>query len=490
MTDTLILAIDQGTSATKCVLVDGAGTIVARGTAPLGEAHPSPGWVEQDARELWASVQAAAARCLDGIDPRRVAAIGLSNQRESLVLWDRTSGEPLGPLLSWQDQRTAADCDALRSADTEALVRGRSGLPLDPMFSAAKARWLLDAYDPDRSRSRAGALCLGTVDSWLLSRFGGEHLIEVGNAARTQLLNVAAVDWDDDLLALFAVPRAALPRVVGSTGPFPSARSLAPLPDGVPVLGVMGDSHAALFAHGARHAGQVKATYGTGSSVMGLLAGPKNLDAGMCLTIAWQTDRPCYAAEGNIRASGSSLRWLAQLFGRTPEDLSALGAASSAAGVVLVPGFTGLGAPYWDRNAVGLLANLRLDTGVAQLARAALDAMVEQVADVVAALERTTGPIVALHADGGPSRSDAVMQMQADALERPILRARDAELSALGVAHMAGLSAGIWSERALAALPRAIDRFEPRTTPDARAAARTQWQRAVARARSAPGAKN
>ncbi len=482
----LILAIDQGTSATKCVLVGADGAIVARGAAPLGEAHPEPGWVEQDAAEIWASVQSATARCLENIDPARVAAIGIASQRESLLLWERDGGAPVSKLLSWQDQRTAAQCEALRTAASEALVRARSGLPLDPMFSAAKARWLLDTYDPDRRRARAGALCLGTVDSWLLSRFGGDHLIEAGNAARTQLLNVATIDWDDDLLALFAVPRAALPRIHASTGPFPAARGLAPLPDGVPVLPVLGDSHAALYAHGARSPGQVKATYGTGSSVMGLLAGPENLDPGMCLTIAWQTDRPCYAAEGNIRASGATLRWLAQLFGRTPEELAAFAAVSDATGVVLIPGFTGLGAPYWDRDAVGLLANLRLDTGPAELARAALDAMVQQVADVVAALERTTGPIPALHADGGPSRSDALMQMQADALGRPVLRAGDAELSALGVAHMAGLGAGLWSEAALDALPRAADRFAPNIAPAARAAARARWQHAVARARIPP----
>jgi glycerol kinase len=480
----LILAIDQGTSATKCLLVDAAGAIVGRASAPLGETHPQPGWVEQDAVEIWDSARIAVQRCLDGHDAGRVAAVGLSTQRESTVLWDRRSGDPLGPLLSWQDQRTAALCDALRSDEAEALVRTRSGLPLDPMFSAAKARWLLDAYDPDRTRARAGALCLGTVDSWLLSRLGEAHLVEAGNASRTQLLNVAEVAWDDDLLSLFGIPRAALPQVVASTGPFPAVRGLAPLPDGVPVFAVMGDSHAALFAHGARAPGQVKATYGTGSSVMGLLAAPENLDPGMCLTIAWQLGAPQFAAEGNIRSSGSALRWLAELFGRTPEALSDLGAQAPARGVALVPGFTGLGAPWWDRDAVGLLANLRLDTSLADLARAALDAIVQQVADVIDALRRSTGTVGALFTDGGPSRSDALMQMQADLLGVPVFRAGDAELSALGVAHVAGLGAGIWSAEALAALPRPRDEFLPRMQPPARDAARAHWRRAVERARS------
>ncbi len=479
----LILAIDQGTSATKCALVDAGGNIVARGAASIGEAHPRPGWVEQDAAEIWDSVRAAVRECLDDRNARAVAAVGLSTQRESLVLWDRRSGTPLAPMLSWQDQRTAALCDGLRSEATEHLVRSRSGLPLDPMFSAAKARWLLDAHDPDRSRARAGDIRLGTVDSWLLSRLSASaHLTEAGNASRTQLLNTRAVDWDDDLLALFGIPRAVLPEIVASDGPFPAARGLPPLPDGVPVLSVMGDSHAALYAHGARAPGQVKATYGTGSSVMGLLAGPGDLDPGLCLTIAWQSGEPRFAAEGNIRSSGSALRWLADLFGRTPADLAELGASARASGVALVPGFTGLGAPWWDREAVGLIANLRLDTSLADLARAALDAIVQQVGDVIDAMRRSVGEVTELYTDGGPSRSEALMQMQADLLGCRVSRARDAELSALGVAHMAGISAGIWSVDSLAALPRPRDTFEPRMDEASRQAARAQWRGAVARA--------
>lgn len=480
----LILAIDQGTSATKCVLVDAFGAIVGRGAAGLGEAHPQPGWVEQDASEIWTSVQRAVAQCLDGQDAGRVAAVGLSTQRESVVMWDRRTGAPLAPLLSWQDARTAGLCDEMRSRGAEATVRRRSGLPLDPMFSAAKARWLLDAHDPGRARARAGEVCIGTVDAWLLSRFDAEPLIEAGNASRTQLLGVAEAAWDDELLALFDVPRAALPRVVPSNGPFPPVRGLAPLPDGVPVLAVMGDSHAALFAHGARAPGQVKATYGTGSSVMGLLAQPGDLNPGLCLTIAWQlADRPQFAAEGNIRSSGSALRWLAELFGQTPEALSELGARSASRGVALVPGFTGLGAPWWDRNAVGLIAGLRLDTGLADLSRAALDAIVQQVADVVDAMRRSAD-VAELFTDGGPSRSDALMRMQADALGLPVSRARDTELSALGVAHLAGLGAGIWSADTLAGLARPRDRFEPAIDAGTRESARKHWAAAVARARS------
>jgi glycerol kinase len=473
----LILAIDQGTSATKCLAVDRAGAIVARGTAPVAEAHPQPGWVEQDAGDIWRSVQAAVAACLDGLDPRAVVAIGLSTQRESLLLWDRASGTPRGAMLSWQDQRGAAHCDALRAAGHAEEIRARSGLPLDPMFSAAKAHWLLRAHG-------ARGACLGTVDSWLLSRFGGAHVIEAGNASRTQLLRVADASWDAALLDWFEVPRETLPRVVASTGPYPAARGLPPLPDGVPVLAVMGDSHAALYAHGAGRAGVVKATFGTGCSVMGLVAQPEHLDPGLSLTIAWQTQRPHFAAEGNIRASGAALRWAARLCGRTPEAMAALADTASSDGVVLVPGFNGLAAPYWDNDAVGLLANLRLDTGPPQLARAALEAMAQQAADVVAALERSAGPIESLHADGGPTRSDTLMQVLADLLDRPVARAPDAELSALGAAHLAGIGAGLWSEATLAERARPREVFRPASDAAARTEARARWHRAVARARS------
>lgn len=484
MAGPLILAIDQGTSATKCALIDAQGQFVSRASSPLGEAHPRPGWVEQDGAEIWDSVRRAVAACLENADPASVVAIGLSTQRESLLMWDRTTGEAISPVISWQDQRGADLCDALRSPQTERMVRQRSGLPLDPMFSAVKARWLLDRHDPDRSRADGGGLCLGTIDSWLLSHFSGEALIEAGNASRTQLLNLQAVDWDDDLLALFQVPRACLPRVVASTGPFPACRGLAPLRDGTPVHAVMGDSHAALFGHGARQPGQVKATYGTGSSVMGLIGDPGDLRPELCLTIGWMTDRPAYAAEGNIRSAGSALRWMASILGVDVPALVGLGLDASSDGVVLVPGFGGLGAPWWDRDAVGLLSNLRLGTTRASLARAALESVVFQVADVVQAVAQSVGDVREIFVDGGPTRTDGLMQMQADQLGRVVLRASEAELSALGVAHLAGLSAGVWSQAQLEALPRPRDRFSGQLAESQRHQRRRHWHEAVARASS------
>lgn len=481
MAASFVLAIDQGTSATKCALVDAGGRFVARGSSPLGERHPQPGWVEQDADAIWDSVRQAVAACLAGRDAADVAAVGFSTQRESLVLWDSASGVALSPVISWQDQRGAVLCDALRSDETERLVQARSGLPLDPMFSAVKARWLLDRYDPDRVRAKAGGIRLGTIDSWLLSRFSSEHVIEAGNASRTQMLNVHTLDWDDELLSLFGVPRACLPRVLPSTGPFPSVRELAPLADGTPVCAVMGDSHAALFGHGALSQGQVKATYGTGSSVMGLIDQPADLQAGLCLTIGWMTDRPAYAAEGNIRSAGATLRWIAGILRLDVATLVSMGLASRSDGVVLVPGFGGLGAPWWDRDAVGLLTNLTLGTSREAIARAAVDSVVQQVADVVEAIAHSVGTVTELFVDGGPTRTDGLMQMQADRLGCRVLRAREPELSALGVAHLAGLSAGLWSRAALDALPRPRDRFDasPGHDRDSR-----HWRDAVARASS------
>lgn len=487
----LVLAIDQGTSATKALLVDGSGAVVATATAPLGTAHPRPGWVEQDPDEIWRGVRTATAACVDADAAGRVVAVGLSTQRESLVLWDRTTGRPLGPLISWQDRRTAAPCARLLADGVGPLVTAVSGLPLDPMFSALKAQWLLDRYDPDRRRSLAGELCLGTVDSWLLSRFAGSdrHVAEIGNASRTQLLDVAAGRWDARLLDVFGVPVEVLGVLTASTGPFPAATNLAPLPDGVPVLGVLGDSHAALFAHAGWRPGVVKATYGTGSSVMAVLGGPAPTRPGLCRTVGWQLtgQPPTLALEGNIRSSGRTLTWLADLFATTAEALLAE-AAASADGVHLVPAFGGLGAPWWDADAVATVSGLTLGTGRPALARAAIESVAFQVEDVVVAVEAVTGPIDTLLADGGLTRSAMVMQAQADLSGRQVRRADEHDLSALGAAQLAGLGAGLWTHADLDARARAGTVFTPNTSPEDRTARRAGWHAALARARNQPPA--
>lgn len=487
MTSAFVLGIDQGTSSTKCLLVDGSGAVVARGQAPLSERHPQPGWVEQDADEIWRSVQASVESCLTPETGRAVVAVGLSTQRESCLLWDARTGAALTPVLSWQDQRTSGLARRIGAGEAAGRVRAISGLPLDPMFSALKARWLLDRIDPTGARARAGEIRIGTIDSWIMSRFGADHVVEAGNASRTQLLDLDRCRWSAELLDLFGIPDAALPRVLPSTGPFPAVRGLAPLPDGVPLLAVMADSHAALFGHGARHPGEVKATHGTGSSVMGLVETGAVLDPGLCRTIAWQTDAVAYAAEGNIRAAGSTLRWLATVLDVGLDQLAELARTAPDEGLCLVPGFTGLGAPWWDDGAVGLVSNLALGTTRGGLARAAFESIAHQIADVLDAIERGPTRVDALFVDGGPTRNGHLMQSEADLLGRTILRSDTAELSALGVVHLAGLTAGLWTRDDLAARRAPHDRFVPGLDAGARQDARNRWGAAIARSRLRPG---
>ena len=444
MPDDLILAIDQGTSSTKSMLVDSRGRVVAEAAIPLEQSHPRPGWVEQDAEEIWASVQESVRACAPAEVLDNVVGVAMSVQRETVVLWDADTGRALGPALSWQDQRTAARAGELERDGHAALVMARSGLPLDPMFSALKAGWLLDEHDPDRVRSRNGELRLGTIDAWLLSHFDAQTVTEVGNASRTQLLDIDTGDWDEDLLQIFDVPRRCLPRVVASNGPFPSIRGLAPLPDGLPVLAVMADSHAALFAHAGWRPGVVKATYGTGSSVMTL--GPRAAaESGVCSTIAWQVGDMKLALEANIRSTGRTVTWLAEVLGVDADTVFGWAGRSDNGGVTLVPAFGGLGAPWWNRDAVPLLSGMSLGTGREQLARAALESIAFQVDDVLRAFSGVSGPLVELAADGGMTRSTSLMQLQADVSGLPLRVSSTPNLSALGVTHLAGLELGWWT---------------------------------------------
>ncbi|WP_216589621.1 FGGY family carbohydrate kinase [Streptomyces brasiliscabiei] len=489
----LLVAVDQGTSATKALLIDGAGSVVGSASVPIGAAHPHPGWVEQSAEEIWRSVTRAVEVCLAGRDGTQVAGIGVSSQRESCLLWERSSGRPLGPVLGWQDRRTAPACAVLLAEGVGPFVRTTTGLPLDPMFTALKARWLLDTYDPDRTRSLRGELCLGTVDSWLLWKLSGhtDHLIEIGNASRSQLLDLRTRHWDERLLDIFGVPREVLPRIMASTGPFPAVRGLSAVPDGTPVGAVLGDSHAALFGHGVRAPGTVKVTYGTGSSVMGLVDTPTQAeDSLLCLTIAWDDGTPAYALEGNIRSSGATLRWLAGLFGTDEADLAAR-AAPDAAGVHLVPAFGGLGAPWWDNEATGLVCGLTFAAGLPELARAALESIAFQVEDVVAGLDAPGAPVTTLLADGGPTGNATLMQLQADISGRTLHRPRARAMSALGAAHLAGRSLGLLSKEDLSAATGAADLYHPQWSPARRAHRLSAWHEAVSRARTtstaAPG---
>ncbi|WP_405667390.1 FGGY family carbohydrate kinase [Streptomyces sp. NBC_01166] len=476
-----ILAVDQGTGSTKALLVDAAGAVVARAAAPLSQTHPGPGLVEQDALALLDSVHATVTTCLRAAGPCTVTGVALSTQRESVVLWDAVTGLPVAPLVSWQDQRGGERAARLAAAGAGEEIRRRTGLPLDPMFSALKMAALLDEHDPTRTSSRAGRLRLGTVDAFLLHTLTGNGVTEIGNASRTQLLSLSTGDWDDDLLRLFDIPRAALSRVVPSTGPFGRIGNLLPPASGTPVLAVMGDSHAALFAHAGRREGIVKATYGTGSSVM-TVAGSPSPAGSLCTTIAWSTpDGTTFAHEANIRSAGRTITWMAELLDTTPQTLIDLAERSSAGGITLVPAFGGLGAPWWDAGAVPVLTGFDLGTGRGSLARAALESVAFQVRDVLAELPGLHEVV----ADGGLTRSDALMQLQADVADITVARARHHELSAAGAAHLAGIGAGLWTAAELEERADS-DRqaFTPAWDEPHRQAAVAGWHRSLAAART------
>lgn len=480
----LLLAVDQGTTSTKALLVDDRGDVRGVSAAPVSSSYPRPGWVEQSAEDILGSVRESVATVLAGANPTRIAGVCLSTQRESLVLWEAATGAPVSPLVSWQDQRTTDACRSLQSRGVAERIVKITGLPLDPMFSGTRALWLLDAADPDRTATRAGRLRLGTVDSWLLTRLTGAHLTEPGNASRTQLMNLRDRAWDAEMLDVFGVPDAALPRIVPSAGPFPPISGLHPLLDGTPVLAVLADSHAALFAHGAWSAGQVKATYGTGSSVMGVCDPDSVAPDGLCLTVAWEGDGPTYAVEGNIRASGSTVAWAARTLGRSPAELADLArTVPDSAGVTLIPGFNGLGAPWWDPDAQGLITGLTLGTEPVHIARAALESIAHQVEDVLAAMAPATGALPDLLADGGASENEDLMQVQADLSGRWVHASAVAHLSPLGAAHYGGIASGMWTANDLLSRPRPATTFTPRLTEEARRRLRTSWTAALARAR-------
>ena len=497
----VIVAVDQGTSSTKALAVDVAGNVVGWASVPIGLAHPRAGWVEQNADEIADSVVEAIRQALEDTPSAVVAGLALSTQRESAVLWDRVTGEAIGPVLGWQDRRTLDAARILEASGHGGLVRSLSGLPIDPMFSALKFAWLLDHVDPDRARAAAGELALGTVDAWLVHRLTGEFRIEAGNASRTALLDLATLDWSDELLELFRIPRAALPRIAASTEPAGPVTALPSVLDGVRIHAVLGDSHAALFGHGARTPGAVKVTLGTGSSIMGLVDSLDDAPAGLVTTIGWVDAVPAYAFEGNILSTGGTLVWLAELFGVTAADIAELAreAAASASpsdadpahGVDLVPAFSGLGAPWWDETARAVICGFDLATTQADLARAALESVALQIEDVLAAAEDAGGArLGTILIDGGPASNDHLVQLLADLSQREVRRPDVAGLSALGAAHLAGIGAGVWTDADVLGFDRRSTLFTPALDPAAAAARRDRWHRAVglSRASGAPSA--
>ena len=476
---TAILAIDQGTTNSKAVLVSTEGEILSRGASPVGIEHPQPGWVEQSPIRLWQSVQEAIAACLAAGPEAEILGIAISNQRESVTIWDASTGEPLGPVVSWQCRRSAPACAELTAAGHAPRVLALTGLPIDPMFPGPKMRWLLDRVPAGR------AVRLGTIDAWLIHCFtgGAVHACDASNAARSQLYDLNRQTWSEELCDLFGVPESTLPEVRDSAARFGVTKNVPGLADGIPIASAIGDSHAALFGHGAFEPGDGKVTFGTGSSIMTTLPRFIAPEQGITTTIAWSIGgRPTYAFEGNILVSAASLPWMAEMLGLPDvQALTELAATAGPGGPGFVPAFVGLGAPYWHSDARALFSGITFNTTRAQMARAVTDSIPFQVHDVFEAMSaQSPTPLGRLYADGGPSRNTFLMQCVADTLDHPIIQCDAPEASALGAAYLAGLSLGVWPDlSAIAALPRADDTVTPRRS-DAKDRLRV-WQDAIYR---------
>jgi len=460
--NTAILAIDQGTTNSKAVLVSTDGQILSRGASPVGIEHPQPGWVEQNPIRLWESVLEAVAACLEAGPDLDIVGIAISNQRESVTIWDAETGEPLGPVLSWQCRRTASACADLISSGHAPRIQELTGLPIDPMFPGPKMRWLLD-------RAPAGrAIRLGTIDSWLINCItgGAVHACDSANAARSQLYDLNGQVWSDELCELFGVAKSVLPEVRDSSSFFGVTKDVPGLRNGIPIASAIGDSHAALFGHGAFNPGDGKVTFGTGSSIMTTLPRFIAPQRGITTTIAWSIGgRPTYAFEGNILVSAAALPWMADMLGIPDvQSLIELAATAEPGGPGFVPAFLGLGSPYWYSDARALFSGITFNTSRAQMARAATDAIAFQAYDVFKAMSsQSPTRLRTLYADGGPSKSPFLMQCVADTLNHAIVQCDAPEASALGAAYLAGLSLGVWLDlAAIAALPRGGTTLAPR----------------------------
>ena len=476
---TAILAIDQGTTNSKAVLVSTSGDILSRGHSPVGISHPQPGWVEQDPLRIWNSVLEAIAACLAAGPDAEILGIAISSQRESVTVWDAETGKPLGPVVSWQCRRSAEACADLIAAGHAARVQALTGLPIDPMFPGPKMKWLIDRVPAGR------AVRLGTIDAWLIHCFtgGAVHACDASNAARSQLYDLNRQAWSDELCDLVGVPKAALPEVRDSASRFGETKGVPGLPDGIPIASAIGDSHAALFGHGAFEPGDGKVTFGTGSSIMTTLPRFIAPERGITTTIAWSIGgRPTYAFEGNILVSAAALPWMADMLGLADvQALTDLAATAEPGGPGFVPAFVGLGAPHWQADARALFSGITFNTSRAQMARAVTDSMAFQVHDVFRAMTaQSPVPLGRLYADGGPSKNTFLMQCVADTLDHAVIQCDAPEASALGAAYLAGLSLGVWPDlAAIAALPRAGNRIAPRgrDTPQRLAV----WQDAIYR---------
>jgi glycerol kinase len=483
-----ILALDAGTTNVKAILVDQQANVVARSSTPLAIEFPQEGWVEQSAAEILDAARTALESCLAQGNEHEVVALGISNQRETVVVWNRTTGAAVHPCIVWQCRRSASVCRALRRDGVEEMIRAKTGLQVDPLFPSTKIRWLLENYPELRRLAADGNLCVGTVDSWLVWNLTGgkEFRTDYSNASRTQLLNLRQGCWDPELLALFKIPASALPQVTDSNELFGEMSLFSARP--IPIRGVLGDSHAALLGHGVLQRGKVKATYGTGSSLMTLCDAPETGDERVSTTIAWKLDRIQYAYEGNITVTGSGLTWALGFTGFEDLDAAVRLATELAdnGNVYFVPALAGLGAPHWDESARGSIVGLSFGSRREHLVRAALEAMAYQIKDLFDAMQECVGTrLDSLLTDGGASKNNWLMQFQADLVDRPVQRSQTVELSALGAAFAAGLGAGFWSStEALAGVIAPHDEFQPGMEDDERTRLVSRWKSALASVRT------
>jgi glycerol kinase len=487
-----VLALDQGTTSSRAILFDQEGGRVATGQREFRQIFPQPGWVEHDPKEIFTSQRDVAREALRkaGVPPSQVTAIGITNQRETTILWDRQTGEPIHNAIVWQDRRTTEICARLKAEDAESEIRQRTGLVIDPYFSGTKVAWLLDTVPGARARAERGELAFGTIDTWLTWHLTGNrtHVTDVSNAARTLLFNIHTNDWDDELLRLLHVPRALLPDV------HPSAHAFGMVPAGVfgePLVigGVAGDQQAAMFGQGCHSAGMAKNTYGTGCFML-LHTGNRPIvsSSGLVSTSCAQLREKEYALEGSVFIGGAVVQWLRDqlaFFSSSSEIEALANSVLDSGGVFIVPAFTGLGAPHWDAAARGAILGITRGTSKAHIARAALESIAYQSAEVLEAMQKDSGqPLAELRVDGGATANDLLMQFQADLLGVPVVRPRILETTALGAAHLAGLTVNLWKSREEVARQwQAERRFEPSMGSSQRDTLMARWREAVERAK-------
>jgi glycerol kinase len=487
-----VLAIDQGTTSSRALVVDGRGVIRGTGQVAFRQHFPRPGWVEHDPLEIWTSTLEAIGGALRaaGAQTRDLAAIGITNQRETVVAWDRRTGEPAGPAIVWQDRRTAAICEELRAAGHERLVQERTGLTIDPYFSGTKLAWLF-GHDPElRVRARRGEVAAGTIDAWLLWNLSGgaRHATDLSNASRTMLFDIHRARWDEDLCALLEIPKGVLPEACAPRSHLATASEKV-LGNAIPVLGAAGDQQAALFGQGCTRPGMAKNTYGTGCFLLVNRGSDSRPSAHRLLTSLTASAGPGrleYALEGSVFVAGSLVQWLRDELRlvTTSADIEGLAlSVEDSGGVTIVPAFTGLGAPYWDAGARGAILGLTRGTTAGHIARAALEAIAFSSAELVEAMVADTGEAIAeLRVDGGAAANDLLMQLQADLAGVTVVRPAVTETTALGAAFMAGIGAGIWANEEETASLLAVDRrFEPTISPGDRAGRLAAWRAAVQR---------